>query len=446
MSDSSGDEGAGMMGTGTIRNIQNQPHDEVRAWPAPAAAPRGLTSPASQELALSDEESGEDLGPVGADPFARGPPGGDYGARGAVPARPPGGPPVVRGGVPRGGGRGTRTRRLTREGSHSGGAGEGFARGDSPPAGPGDDEMGGPGAYEEEDDLGGTAAMGLEEGGANEPDMTGMEEQEERATTILQSAMPAQNQKETMQAMPEPSSSPASGASRPSSNNTGYDPDDFAGLEVSPEVGELFQYIARYKPVSSSLDTKLKPFIPDLLPAVGDIDEFIKVPRPDGKLDELGLKVLDEPAAKQSDPTVLNLQLRLASKQANLKPLEVTRLEASEQNPQRIGNWIESIEQLHKNRPPAVVMYSNNVPEIDHLMQEWEPQMQDTLRRNQLPDENLDISIQDFAKVACAILGIPIYSNHVESLHVLFTLLLELQNNPFVGEAKQNEFQSAQFA
>ena len=306
--------------------------------------------------------------------------------------------------------------------------------------------MGGPGAYEEEEDLGGTAAMGLEEGGANEPDMTGMEEQEERATTILQSAMPAQSQKETMQAMPEPSSSPASGASRPSSNNTGYDPDEFAGLEVSPEVGELFQYIARYKPVSSSLDTRLKPFIPDLLPAVGDIDEFIKVPRPDGKLDELGLKVLDEPAAKQSDPTVLNLQLRSASKQANLKPLEVTRLEASEQNPQRIGNWIESIEQLHKNRPPAVVMYSNNVPEIGHLMQEWEPQMQDTLRRNQLPDENLDISIQDFAKVAFAILGIPIYSNHVESLHVLFTLLLELQNNPFVGEAKQNEFQSAQFA
>ena len=48
MSDSSGDELAGMMGTGTIRNIQNQPHDEVRARPAPAAAPRGLTAPASR--------------------------------------------------------------------------------------------------------------------------------------------------------------------------------------------------------------------------------------------------------------------------------------------------------------------------------------------------------------------------------------------------------------
>jgi hypothetical protein len=34
------------------------------------------------------------------------------------------------------------------------------------------------------------------------------------------------------------------------------------------------------------------------------------VARPDGKTDDLGLKMLDEPAAKQSDPTVLNLQLR----------------------------------------------------------------------------------------------------------------------------------------
>jgi intraflagellar transport protein 46 len=47
----------------------------------------------------------------------------------------------------------------------------------------------------------------------------------------------------------------------------------------------------------------VKPFIPDYIPAIGDIDEFIKVPRPDGKPDQLGLGTLDEPAAKQSDST-----------------------------------------------------------------------------------------------------------------------------------------------
>jgi intraflagellar transport protein 46 len=68
--------------------------------------------------------------------------------------------------------------------------------------------------------------------------------------------------------------------------------------------------IYRYKPQSHQLDSKLKPFIPDYIPAVGDIDEFLKVGRPDGKPEELGLHVMDEPSSKQSDPTVLNLQLR----------------------------------------------------------------------------------------------------------------------------------------
>ena len=54
---------------------------------------------------------------------------------------------------------------------------------------------------------------------------------------------------------------------------------------------------------------------------MGDIDAFIKIPRPDGKVDEVGFKVLDEPCAKQSDPTVLDLTLRSISKQPNLKTM-----------------------------------------------------------------------------------------------------------------------------
>lgn len=42
-----------------------------------------------------------------------------------------------------------------------------------------------------------------------------------------------------------------------------------------------------------------------------------QVSRPDGKPDFLGLKVLDEPAAVQSDPSLLTMQLRQASKQAS---------------------------------------------------------------------------------------------------------------------------------
>lgn len=59
----------------------------------------------------------------------------------------------------------------------------------------------------------------------------------------------------------------------------------------------LFQYITRYKPKVIELETKLKPFIPDYIPSIGGIDEFIKVPRPDAKPDFLGLKVRLAPDA-----------------------------------------------------------------------------------------------------------------------------------------------------
>lgn len=35
--------------------------------------------------------------------------------------------------------------------------------------------------------------------------------------------------------------------------------------------------IYRYTPQSIELENKLKPFIPDFIPAVGDIDAFVKV-------------------------------------------------------------------------------------------------------------------------------------------------------------------------
>lgn len=72
---------------------------------------------------------------------------------------------------------------------------------------------------------------------------------------------------------------------------------------MSAEVKELFSFIDKHKPTDIELETKLKPFIPEYIPAVGDIDAFIKIPRPDKKPEKLGLTVLDEPATQQSDPT-----------------------------------------------------------------------------------------------------------------------------------------------
>merc|ERR1712156_1108982 len=95
-----------------------------------------------------------------------------------------------------------------------------------------------------------------------------------------------------------------------------YDPSEFDDLNVDAETKELFGYIMKYTPQTVDLETKFRPFIPEYIPAVGDIDAFIKTTRPDGKDEMLGLKLLDEPSAQQTDPSVLELHLRVVTKKS----------------------------------------------------------------------------------------------------------------------------------
>ena len=69
------------------------------------------------------------------------------------------------------------------------------------------------------------------------------------------------------------------------------------------------------------IEAKLKPFVLDYIPAVGDIDAFLKIDRPDGRNEILGLNVLDEPSLHQSDPSVLDLRLRSVYKQSSAKAI-----------------------------------------------------------------------------------------------------------------------------
>lgn len=217
--------------------------------------------------------------------------------------------------------------------------------------------------------------------------------------------------------------------------NSGYDPSDFANLSVSSEVRELFQYIGRYKPHNIELDSKLRCFIPDYIPAVGQIDSFIKIPRPDDAKDDLGLRVLDEPAANQTDPTLLDLQLRAISKKSNLEPMTVRSIENADKNPKAVSNWINSIKDLHRSKPPPQVHYSKSMPDIEALMQVWPDEVEHTLKTLELPSPEIDLDLRDYARVVCAFLDIPVYSSMTESLHVLFTLYSEFRNNQHFGGA-----------
>lgn len=223
-----------------------------------------------------------------------------------------------------------------------------------------------------------------------------------------------------------------SGAGGDDSPAEGYNAMEFKHLNVPDEIRELFNHIGRYKPPVIDLETKLKPFIPEYIPAVGGIDEFIKVPRPDGKPDYLGLKVLDEAASRQSDPTVLTLQLRTLSKEAPGNKAEmIGRIEHTDENKMnKIKQWISSIQDIHKSKPVSTVTYSRRMPDIEALMQEWSPELEAFLRNMKMPSGDLDLDLKSLVKVVCGILDIPVYENPVESLHVLFTLYLEFKNNP----------------
>ncbi|XP_071579697.1 intraflagellar transport protein 46 homolog [Temnothorax nylanderi] len=210
-----------------------------------------------------------------------------------------------------------------------------------------------------------------------------------------------------------------------------YDPKEFENLEASTEVKELFQNIIRYAPQRIELNYKLMPFIPDYIPAVGDIDAFIKVPRPDGVEDKVGLTVLDEPCTDQSDPAVLHLQLRNHSRSAGAAARQavVKRIEDAEKNSKSIDKWIDDMNQLHRSKHLPGVQLNRAMPDIDGLMQQWPPQVEDKLNELQLDLSELDCDLPQLADVVCNLLDIPTRENaRLEALHTLFTLYLEIRN------------------
>ncbi|XP_071654939.1 intraflagellar transport protein 46 homolog isoform X2 [Patagioenas fasciata] len=208
-----------------------------------------------------------------------------------------------------------------------------------------------------------------------------------------------------------------------------FDLADYDYLPVPSEIKELFEYIKRYTPKTIEIEHKLQPFIPDYIPAVGDIDAFLKVPRPDGRPDNLGLLVLDEPSTKQSDPTVLALWLTENSRQHNVTQIKVKSLENAEKNPKAIESWIESINELHRCKPPATVHYSRPMPDIESLMQEWSPEFEELLGKVSLPSAEMSCGLAEYVDMVCAVLDIPVHKGRIQPLHVLFSLYSEFKNS-----------------
>ena len=84
----------------------------------------------------------------------------------------------------------------------------------------------------------------------------------------------------------------------------------------------------------------------------------------------------------------------------------------------------------------APVRYSRNMPDVESLMQAWDGDTEEVLRGVRLPDASLPMPLRKRAELACATLGVPVYENLVESMHVVFSTYLEFKNNPFLKKGK----------
>jgi intraflagellar transport protein 46 len=103
------------------------------------------------------------------------------------------------------------------------------------------------------------------------------------------------------------------------------------------------------------------------------------------------LQALDEPAAKQSDPTLLNLQLRQLAKDRPAGSARqadaIGRIQRSDAAAdKRIDQWIASVAELSRGRPGAGGGgYRKPLPDVEALMQEWPAEVEAQLRARPLP-------------------------------------------------------------
>lgn len=177
---------------------------------------------------------------------------------------------------------------------------------------------------------------------------------------------------------------------------------------------------------------------------MGDIDAFIKVPRPDKKEEQLGKISLDEPAAQQSDPSVLDLQLRALSRLTTSKELTVKKVI---HGPQVIDRWIRDISDLHQSKPPPTVVYNRPMPDIDSLMQVWPSEVESLLHDADsgcAPNAEYELEdIKTYVDLVCSVCDIPVYKSRIQSLHVLFSLYAAFKQSPHLTNVVRTDINFA---
>jgi len=272
--------------------------------------------------------------------------------------------------------------------------------------------------------------------GGNDDEDVSSDEEQQQPNRIMGMGQPfnatlqaqKQQQSDEEETSSEEETSPKAAAAAAAKANE-YNPYEYQNLQVSKEIKDLFQSITQYKPHTIDLETRLKPFIPDYIPAVGEIDTFIKIPRPDNKPDNLGLTALDEPSSTQSNPSVVKIGLSYGSKK-KAPSVFVESIEDARNRSSLVDKWMNDISNLHKKKPAPTVHYTKPQPDVESLLQVWPSDFEDLLSHSvTLPPGKIHMELYQYVRIICSVLDIPVYHNLIESLHVLFTLYTEFKAN-----------------
>lgn len=201
----------------------------------------------------------------------------------------------------------------------------------------------------------------------------------------------------------------------------------------------FFSEFRRYSAPKIDINYTLQPFIPDFIPAVGDIDAFLKVVPPKTFsensrvpefIDRLGLDMLDEPCGEQSEPALLHMKLRSVSTNNPRTPGPPPAIAKSSKD---IEKWIAEVQALHANQPYPMVIHSKPAPDIDSLMVEWPSKMEHILNTVGFPSAQMNCSLKFYIELMCGLFDIPLpptnsQVDYLLALNTLFNLYLAIKN------------------
>ncbi|XP_017855331.1 intraflagellar transport protein 46 homolog [Drosophila busckii] len=278
------------------------------------------------------------------------------------------------------------------------------------------------------------STRGIKSTSAEEQDQLSLASSEEAAAAKLMHQklpLPTQQRRSASQAKP--------------TNNFSLTPDKWEQLPLQPELKELFPYILKYTPQTIETPYHLQPFIPEFVPAVGDVDAMLKVQAPkllqpqrqqelDEHLERLGLMLLDEPSGAQSEPSLLNMKLRSVlsgsrGKKTRNASSSATRVPTARSN-KDIEKWIAEVEQVHMAQS---MNDAQPRKDIDALLELWPRSFaaEDTMAaldeayRGCLQQQ---ISLGDYVRVLCERFDVegPLESqaDYIHSVQTLFALYL----------------------